>query len=231
MNSKWLQLALPVLCSAFVVSACGMRQAAPNQTTPKMQSAPAPTGSAAAPIHDITVIPSYNGPKINTTNRDGSTYSGMGTTIYSRIGSSSLSAGGVSSNLESLLSSEGYPDVKVLVLGDTVVVGGADHPMGASSIDPLQSKLLSPNAGSSGKSNVQSSGSTMVRAKSANGDPMDQERVKVQELVGSQSRIVTVTHREALDAMDRVKSMLNANSDYNKLGAEMAVIMKHAGAK
>jgi len=220
--------AIPAVCLVFLISACSTAPSDKSLQMKSMQrSIPHENHSH---INKISVIPSYNGPKQETTNRYGSTYSGMGMSVYSRIGSSGLSADGESGHMEAVLNVQGIHGVKVLMLGDTVVIGAKKG--GASGIDPLQSKLLSPHSGQSGVSNKNTSGSTSVRKeKEMEKDHyLYQAKQRVQKLVGGQVRVLTVTHPDALAAMERQRgkgnfSMKTADLAQNE---DIALILKHA---
>ncbi|NIK79185.1 hypothetical protein FHS15_004343 [Paenibacillus castaneae] len=226
MRKMTFKAAIPVVCVVFLISACSTAQSDRSMQTKSVQRSAA--HKSHSHINKISVIPSYNGPKHETTNQYGSTYSGMGMSVYSRIGSSGLSADGESGNMEAVLNVQGIHGVKVLMLGDTVVVGAEKG--GASGIDPLQSKLLSPYSGKSGVSNKNTSGSTSVRTEKEKDLYLNQAKQRVQKLLGGQVRVLTVTHPDALAAMERHKRKGNVTmTSANRAQSEdIALILKHA---
>ncbi len=237
MNRKWLQLAVPIVCAAVALSACNPANkgtpAAPGRST--TQAVPGPTQQGTTtPLHSASVIPSYNSEKIRTTNQYGTTYSGMGTNVYSRIGSSGLHNAGISSNIESRLNSAGVHGISVLVLDDTVVLGEAGTHAHSAGYDPMQSKLLSPYSGTSGtgpKNTSGKAGSTGTRGTS-NQSTLERARHEVESMVGGTGRVLTITNKHAVKAMQRVKSALSAKSSaYKTLSSDISTIMKHASGK
>ncbi|GGD91117.1 hypothetical protein [Paenibacillus nasutitermitis] len=234
MAKKGLKIIVPVLGAMFLVSACSTAPSTPSapsvQSKTPLQMETAPDQGHDGRWNGISYIPSYSGPKYHTTNRKGTTYSGMGTSTYSRIGSSGLSEEGQSESgrLEAVLKNDGIQGVKVLMLGDKVVIGAERE--GISGVDPLQSKLLSPYAGSAGRSNAHTSGTTAIRPHSSRETGLEQAGHRIRALLGGQTRVFTVSHPDALAAMERIKpktglSVNSINKDQNK---NISLILKHA---
>ncbi|WP_239615565.1 hypothetical protein [Cohnella mopanensis] len=219
-----LRAALPVLCAVALMSGCATSQSGTTQKSMQLKTAPRTVQDGN--LHKSSVIPSYNGPKYNTTNRKGTTYSGMGTSIHSRLGSSGLNAGGYSDRLEAMLYNEGIQGVRILKIGNKIVIGKRKDR--ATGIHPLQSKLLSPNAGSSGTSNKHTSGSTAVRSHRQKDDTLEKAKHRIQQMVGSKVRVLTVTHPDALAAMERAKAKSEKNASAKAHSRDIALILKHA---
>lgn len=226
MKKMAFKAVIPVVCVVFLISACSTAQLDKSLQTKSIQ--PSAVHESHSHINSISVIPSYNGPKHETTNRNGSTYSGMGMSVYSRIGSSGLSADGESGQLEAVLNVQGIHGVKVLMLGDKIVIGAEKG--GASGIDPLQSKLLSPYSGKAGVSNKNTSGSTSVHTEKEEDHYLSQAKQRVQKLLGEQVQVLTVTHPDALAAMERHRGKGNVSmtSADRAQSEDIALILKHA---
>lgn len=228
MKRTWIQITAPLLCTAYILSACTGMQQNPHVNSTEVKSTPGTIHDTKA-HSDNTLIPSYDGTKVKTTNQYGTSFSGMGTSVYSRIGSSGLLASGVSSQLETMLNNAGIPGIKALVLGDLVVLGETTPHTDGASYEPLQSKLLSPNKGSSGKGLPSARGADpSMEIKGTKETNLIRAQSEVQSIFGGNIRIFTVNNNDGLSAMDRVKSTLNSGSDANKLGHDISTILKHA---
>ncbi|MDQ6419519.1 hypothetical protein RB620_08745 [Paenibacillus sp. LHD-117] len=158
-------------------------------------------------LRDPNVIPSENGIKQQTTNRQGSTTNGMGTSVYSTIGSSGLHATGFSAHLESRLSGAGIPDVKVFVFDDTVVLATAKRTASASHYDSVQMKLLSPTEGLSGQGTApgQGLGGMSGTDESAHDNlSMAAEQIKG-FMGGGDVRVLTVESDKAVRMIDKIR--------------------------
>ena len=114
MNQLWSRWKGPIMGSALLLSLT----ACLNQNDDNQQNAQSleQHNADAVHLHSTDVIPSYHGPKTETTNVHGNTTSGMGMSVYSMIGSSSLHEGGVSSHVQSRLAGLGIDGVKAFVL-------------------------------------------------------------------------------------------------------------------
>lgn len=227
-----MKIIVPVLFAMFILSACTVKQQNPQIKSAEITSK---TGHVhdGKTNSDISVIPSYDGMKVKTTNQYGTSFSGMGTSVYSRIGSSSLLSSGISTQLESMLSNVGISGIKVLVLGDLVVLGESGPHTNGESYHPLQNKLLSPNTGSSGKGYQSSTGTgtgtgSTVESKGAKKNNLERAQSEIQSIFGGNIRIFTVNSTDNLNAMDRVKSALNSGSATDKLDHDISTILKKA---
>jgi len=152
---KTFKLLACACLSAAALAGCSMTPATDGNMTARnnavtQQATPIPKGHHKAhSLNDSSLIPSENGQKTYTTNNLGQTTYGLGTSVYSMIGSSGLHANGFSAHLESRLSSAGIADVRVFVFDDSVVLATAKREPSASSYDELQRKLLNQNEGMS----------------------------------------------------------------------------------
>ncbi|MGE5701060.1 MAG: hypothetical protein ACM32O_00880 [Clostridia bacterium] len=183
------------------------------------------------PQHDAAVIPSIDSAKQRTTNQHGTTYSGMGSSVLSRMGSSGLHAGGISMKLESILSSAGMDGVKVFVIDDTVILGdGGKGTTKSSQYDELQSKLLSNTSGTSGtgRKRAQSMAGTM----GTKGIPMnnrEQARKEIERFTGGNVRILVVEHQAGLQAIDRLRAnMQKKGVPIQKVVDDVKILLNHA---
>ncbi|MFM1654339.1 hypothetical protein ACI7RC_19925 [Brevibacillus sp. B_LB10_24] len=249
--------AIPSLCSIMLISGCYTHNAAqpPAGTksitgAPHVRTAPAAPGAPGTPAapggpalpgnhygkpvnrQDAGVIPSEFGVKTETTNRHGHNFSGMGTGVYGRIGSSGLHEGGVSSHIQSRLHSEGIDGIKVLVLDDTVILAQDQKQISAHRYDPMQHKLLNPTAGESGKgarSSTDPGLGTKGTSKAVDHDNLSAAREHIHSLFGSDVRVMTVTDRSAIQAIDRIKAKLKSGSaSHAEISRDLSTIMRSA---
>ncbi len=161
---------------------------------------------------DPNVIPSENGPKLRTTNRHGGTSNGMGTSVYSRIGSSGLNAGGFSAQLESRLGSEGIPNVKVFVFDDTVVLATSKREASSSQYDEVQRKVLDPTEGISGKGYSPHDGlGGMTGTDKGNHDNLSMAADSVKRWMGEEIKVLTAEGQEAVDRIEQIRKEATAD--------------------
>lgn len=183
------------------------------------------------PIHDATVIPSYDGEKTWTTNQHGSTYSGMGSSVLSRIGSSGLHTGGISAKFESILSSAGINGMKVFVIDDTVILGETGKAgIRATHYDDLQSKVLSNTAGNSGtgRQHAQNMSGTMGAPHTQMNDVQKAKR-EIEQFTGGNVRVLVVTHADGLRAIDRLRAnMQKSGVPIQKVADDVKTVLKYA---
>ncbi|SFL98872.1 hypothetical protein SAMN03159341_11398 [Paenibacillus sp. 1_12] len=229
MTTTWIKSTVPILIAAVILSACTSAQQGQQAKSTEINSTPAPLHAHNEKANtDSNIIPSYDGPKVKTTNQHGSTFSGMGTSVYSRIGSSSLLANGVSSQIETMLNDAGISGIKVLVLGDLVVLGEAEPHTDGASYEPLQSKLLSSHTGSSGKGLQSSRGTGPIQIQGTKDNGLGRAQSEIQSIFGGNIRVLTVNNTDDLSTMDRVKATLNSGSSVNKLDKDISTIIQHA---
>lgn len=164
-------------------------------------------GLSANAMRDSSLIPSENGQKTYTTNNLGQTTYGMGTSVYSMIGSSGLHANGFSAHLESRLSGAGIEDVRVFVFDDTVVLATEKRDASASSSDELQRRLLDPNEGMSGKGVTPGEGLGGVRGTgNTDYDNLSMAATQIKALMGAEVKVLTVEGAEAVQAIDKIRA-------------------------
>jgi hypothetical protein len=175
-----------------------------NQAAPQ----PARTQNHAAP-GDI-VIPSVDREKKVTTNSLGDTSNGMGTNVYSSIGSSHLHSDGPSTKLEAQLNAAGVHGIQALVLKDAVVICPATvRSQSVNQMDPMQTHLLSNFTGSSARGNEHTTpGTAGTLGRSDLNTTLSQARAQIHKLYGKNTRVLTVTSKPGIDAFEQVKKHL-----------------------
>ncbi|MGG0937435.1 hypothetical protein ABHN11_15230 [Brevibacillus centrosporus] len=177
-----------------------------NQAAPQPQ--PTRTQNHAAP-GDI-VIPSVDREKKVTTNSLGTTSNGMGTNVYSSIGSSHLHSDGPSTKLEAQLNAAGVHGIQALVLKDAVVICPATvRSQSVNQMDPMQTHLLSNFTGSSARGNEHTTpGTAGTLGRSDLNTTLSQARAQIHKLYGKKTRVLTVTSKPGIDAFEQVKKHL-----------------------
>ncbi|OBZ11210.1 hypothetical protein [Bacillus sp. FJAT-26390] len=175
-------------------------------TAPKPQTK-AEVKQQAHMLHDPNIIPSEGGPKLHTTNEHGKTTYGMGTSVYSMIGSSGLHANGFSAHLESRLSGIGIPDVRVFVFDDTVVLAAEKHAASASQYDSVQRKLLDQTEGLSGKGYSPENGLGGISGtdKSSH-DNLAMAASQIKTFMGGDVKVLTVTGAKAVKLIEQIRT-------------------------
>ena len=217
-NSGWKFLCAAVLTIAL--TAC----ANANSSKDNIQMKGIPDGDMhSAQLHNPDKIPSYHGPKTKTTNEFGKTTSGMGTTVYSLIGSSSLHEGGVTAHVQSRLSSKGIEGISAFVLGDTVFLARSKPGVSSSQYDAMQQKLLSQTEGLSGKGepNQGIDGDTKTH-----GDNLAHAKKQVESMFGGSIHIVTITNPEAPKLIKQITSKLQASPSDQSAAADIAKLLQ-----
>ncbi|GHH98025.1 hypothetical protein [Neobacillus kokaensis] len=165
------------------------------------------------------VIPSVDRSKKHTTK----TTEGMGTNVYSLIGSSSLHDGGISSHLESRLAGEGITGIKVFVLDDTVILARSKPEATSTRYDEMQNKVLKGTTGLSGKGSFDGVDETDVNTD----DNLDQAKKLMNKAFDGQVQILTVTNPNAITLIDRIKSTIKVdNPSYSRLTRDITALIK-----
>ncbi|MFD0717206.1 hypothetical protein [Paenibacillus sp. GCM10027626] len=182
-------------------------------------------------LSDAKVIPSIDRMKIRTTNVHGKTTSGMGTTVYSMIGSSGLNSGGFSSHLESRLSNAGIDGVSVFVLDDMVVLATDKREFTATEYDSMQQKVLSGTAGFSGhgrqpgsKPGTYGTGNTMA-------DNLEQAESRIKTFVGGDVRVLTVVSPEAVKTIKQLRASADHGGTPKQVAEGVKKLLELAGKK
>lgn len=206
---RWLALPLGLI---LTLGACQPSGTDGGEAAEDMQSAavrPAADARSAQPA-DPSAIPSEAGPKFRTTNERGQTSYGLGTSVYSLIGSSGLHSDGFSSHLESRLSSEGIDGVKVFVIDDMVVLGTEEPHATAAEYDPLQRKVLSFTEGLSAKQDQFGAEETRGGSGAAE-DNLTRAAGRIQDFIGGRVKVATVTGKRAVETIERIKAEMHSD--------------------
>ena len=226
---------LTVAAAALALAGC----ANANGPSPNPQSEAAQKQQAHM-LHDPSIIPSENGPKIHTTNENGKTTYGMGTSVYSMIGSSGLHSNGFSAHLDSRLSGIGIPDVRVFVFDDTVVLATEKLTASSSQYDDVQKKLLNQNEGLSGKGYTPDGGlGGMSGTDKSSHDNLTMAASQIKTFMGGDVKVLTVTGTKAVKTIERIREdALADNLSPDKIASgirELLTLVKaeqrHSGAK
>lgn len=174
--------------------------------------------------NSIDVIPSVDRTKKKTTQAT----SGVGTNVYSLIGSSSLHDGGISSHLESRLAGEGIPGIKVFVLDDTIILARATQETTSTRYDEMQSKVLTNTNGLSGKGNLDG----VDQNKLNTDDNLERAKEIMSKAFNGQVQIMTITNPKALPLIDGIKANIKAKApSYSKLSSDIITLVKMANEK
>jgi hypothetical protein len=171
----------------------------------------APPGYTQPNTNHPSVIPSASGYKTQTTNEHRSTTNGLGTSVYSLIGSSSLHSDGFSSHLESRLNGEGIDGVKVFVFDDTVILATEKRQPTAAQLDPVQQKVLSPTGGQSGRGPEPNRDVGTYGSDKTGTDNLTQAEQRIKGIMGGNVKVLTATGAKAVETINRVRA--NAASD------------------
>jgi archaellum component FlaC len=230
MKRKWKIWCTPFIGAILVLTACTSQQGMNEKEV----------GTANLDFHDksvnkkgngnvhgdndsVNVIPSIDRAKKKTTNQHKQTTGGIGTNVYSLIGSSSLHDGGISSHLESRLAGEGIPGIKVFVLDDTVILARAQPETTSTRYDEMQRKVLSNTSGASGKGDLDGVDETKVNTD----DNLDKAKDLVGKAFNGQVQILTITDPKALPLIDGIKANIkSATPTYSKLSSDINTLVK-----
>lgn len=167
--------------------------------------------------NNVDVIPSVDRAKKQTTK----TSAGMGTNVYSLIGSSSLHDGGISSHLESRLSGEGITGIKVFVLDDTIILARSKPEPTSTRYDEMQNKVLKGTTGLSGKGEQDGVDRDYVD------DNLEQAKDLMSKAFAGHVQILTVTNPKAVTLIDGIKATIKAdNPSYGKLSTDINTLIK-----
>jgi hypothetical protein len=233
LKQKWKFWSLPLVGAILMLTACagqnGMKGpevgAAENLHNESINQ----KGNGHVHNQDsVNVIPSVDRAKKKTTNQANETTGGLGTNVYSLIGSSSLHDGGISSHLESRLSGEGIPGIKVFVLDDTVILARAKQEVTSTRYDELQNKVLKNTSGASGKGTLDG----VDPEKLNNDDNLDRAKEVMDKAFNGHVQVLTITNPKALPLIDGIKANIKSkNPSYGKLSSDMITLVKMANEK
>ncbi|BBH20722.1 hypothetical protein Back11_20670 [Paenibacillus baekrokdamisoli] len=158
-------------------------------------------------LQDASVIPSTDRIKKQTTNEHGLTTYGLGSSVYSQIGSSGLHGDGISNHLESRLSSKGIKDVKVFVFDDTLILATVKRELTATRYDPMQEKVLSGTAGFSGRGKEPGKRvGTYGTGDKVTGDNLDMAAKELQTILGGKVHVLKIVSPKAVETITRMRS-------------------------
>jgi len=173
-------------------------------------------------MNDGRIIPSAHGEKTQSTDEHGGTTHGMGSNVYSLIGSSGLHDGGISSHLESRLSGEGIDGVEVFVLDDTVILANSASEPTANQYDPVQSHVLSGSDGMSGRGEPEE-----VTAKEAKDDNLEKAQDYMNRVFNNNVQILTATNPKAVELIDKIKKDLKSDKvPYSQVSKDIISLIK-----
>jgi hypothetical protein len=180
---------------------------------------------------DLRAIPSVDRQKTRTTNEFGGTSYGLGSSVYSVIGSSGLHSQGLSSHLESRLSGAGLTDIRVFALDDMVILATERHKTTAYHYDSLQQKLLGGTSGLSAIGPETGPGvkiGTKSAGDSATHDNLAQAERWVRDNMGS-VQIYTLTGPVAVKTIDRIRSRAaNRSSSPRQMAGDIQKLLQLA---
>jgi len=223
---------VPFLLSFLVLTACSGQQgenkvgAAGNLQEKSLNTKG--NGHVHGTTSNPNVIPSIDRAKKKTTNGNNQTTNGMGTNVYSMIGSSSLHDGGISSHLESRLSGEGIPGIKVFVLDDTIILARAQQETTSTRYDEMQSKVLKNTSGLSGKGNLDG----VDPSKLNTDDNLDRAKEVMGKAFNGQVQILTITNPQALPLIDGIKANIKSEApNYTSLSSDIQTLIKMSREK
>ncbi|MEH7504516.1 hypothetical protein V7152_21290 [Neobacillus drentensis] len=228
---KWKIWGLPFFGALLMLTACsaqnGMKENEVGAAENLDYHDPAVNKKGNGNVHghqdSVNVIPSVDRNKKETTNRNGQTTGGVGTNVYSLIGSSSLHDGGISAHLESRLSGEGIPGIKVFVLDDTIILARAKQEVTSTRYDELQNKVLKNTSGSSGKGNLDG----VDPEKLNNDDNLEKAKEMMDKAFNGHVQILTITNPKAMPLIDGIKANIkSATPSYSKLSSDINTLVK-----
>ena len=231
MKLHWIKGSVISAAAVMLLSACGAQgnNANNNSGTAGMHSLSEEAG-VPGHLHDGSIIPSWDGAKTQTTNERGQTTSGMGMNVYSRIGSSSLYSGGISSQIQSRLNGAGIEGVRAIVLNDTVVVAQDGQTVSAHQMDNLQWKLLSPTKGWSGKGEIidDLSGTDVA---DNNNNVLQAAKKEISKMFGGDVAVLTVQNPEAYELIGTITSKLHSNAKNPDIAEHIVKLLEMASSQ
>ncbi|MBW7457781.1 hypothetical protein ACFOLF_29740 [Paenibacillus sepulcri] len=203
MNIKPILLSV-LLIGAIAVSGC---QNGRNLKTESVQDAQHIREQQMRTLRNPNIIPSAGHMKVQTTNELGKTSYGMGSNVYSVIGSSGLHSEGLSQHLESRLSGMGINNVSVFVFDDSVVLAAAKRELTASQYDPMQEKVLSGTGGFSGRGTEPNSRiGTFGAGEKVSADNIDMAEKQIETLIGGSVHVIKIVNPEAVKTIKQIRS-------------------------
>ena len=231
MKRIWNYFFGPILITSLILTGCSAQQGEHQVDAANLHDKTLNTkgnGHVHGSTDNPNVIPSVDRAKKRTTNAKGQTTNGLGTNVYSLIGSSSLHDGGISSHLESRLSGAGIPGIKVFVLDDTVILARAGAQTTSTRYDEMQQKVLTNTSGSSGKGNLDG----VDMSKLNTDDNLDKAKDLMTKAFNGQVQILTITNPKAMPLIDGIKANIKADkTNYTTLSSDINTLIKMAREK
>ncbi|WP_042221193.1 hypothetical protein [Oceanobacillus manasiensis] len=213
---KMVKIGLLLLMITWVLTACTEENNAEESTEqPNMEE----VSHSHENLNNPDIIPGVSRDKKETTNNNGTTYSGMGQNLYSTIGTSGVHEGGVSSFFESILEGEGVTGVKVFVVDDSVILARNNAENTSHEYDTMQRDLLSNTEGMSGKGEPDG-----VDGEDQNYDNLNQAKKKMDEMFNGDVKILTVTNPEAANLIEGIKKHI-LDSSYEEASRELLELL------
>lgn len=223
--TKWMGTS--GLGAVLLLTACNLTSAPQHPARTQSMNHTAHQGQTSD-----TVIPSVDRDKKMTTNQHGTTYSGMGTNLYSTIGSSGLHGGGPSANVEARLNAAGIHGVQALIINDAVVLAPSSaNSRSVNQMDAMQSHLLSNFTGSSSRgpeSHGKTTGTAGTLGTSDRNYSMTQARTQIKRMYGADTQILTVTSPKGIAALERVKKQMRTGNHSAKMADDIAKVLREA---
>ncbi len=211
-----VKIGLLLLMITWVLTACTEENNAEESTEqPNMEE----VSHSHENLNNPDIIPGVSRDKKETTNNNGTTYSGMGQNLYSTIGTSGVHEGGVSSFFESILEGEGVTGVKVFVVDDSVILARNNAENTSHEYDTMQRDLLSNTEGMSGKGEPDG-----VDGEDQNYDNLNQAKKKMDEMFNGDVKILTVTNPEAANLIEGIKKHI-LDSSYEEASRELLELL------
>jgi hypothetical protein len=214
MTKSWLKAGTSVLCAAMIFTGCGYQQGATgnNQGNNAGVAGANQAGTAGTMNQGIfDANNNYYDGLLNANRNDGGgifgNWTGNAADQGNRNGTTIMGNGrGISSEIEAHMNQNqtGRQNTRVLVLGDTVIVG-----QGNDQGNDRTNNTRNNNTGT---------------ARGGNGAYV----TNIQHMFGGGVRVMTVTNQHALEAMDRVKWNLNANPSSETLVSDIRTILNNA---
>lgn len=212
-----------IFAAAIVLSACNDQnpEATGTNNSDQVNIDNVANEDTKKDLDDPSVIPSETGDKKQTTNEQGTTYSGMGQNIYSSIGSSGIHTGGISSYFESILKGVGITGVKVFVVDDSVILARKKEATTSHEYSNMQRNLLSGTEGESGKGEPEGiNGST-----NESQDNMKQAKEEINDMFNGNVKILTATDPQALDVIKSIEKNIKSSA-YQKASDNLLKLLK-----
>jgi hypothetical protein len=222
MTKSWLKAGISVLCAAIIFTGCGYQQGATGNNQGNNGVAGANQAGTAGTMNQgiFDANNNYYDGLLNANRNDGGgifgNWTGNAADQGNRNGMTIMGNGrGISSEIEAHMNRNqtGRQNTRVLVLGDTVIVGQGND----------QGNARTTNRGKTSGIN-----NTNTNNAGANRDGNTMNVANIQHMFGGGVRVMTVTNQHALEAMDRVKWNLNANPSSETLVSDIRTILNNA---